>query len=180
MKVLTILGSPRKKGNTAVLLKEYTEGVKEKYEDVEVNHIHLDDLQIHGCRGCMACQMGKVDFCATKDDMINLYNVVLDSDVLVFATSIYTFSMTAQMKAFIDRLFAVGANLHGKKVVSLAVFGDTGYKTSGVENHINVMEQMCDYASMELHSSFVVSSGVMPVSENEEAIEKVRKIALDL
>ena len=179
MKILTVLGSPRKKGNTAALLDQYVKGVKDNYPEAELNHLHLEDKSVRGCKGCWSCQSGKVENCVIKDDMIAMYDHILEADLIVLATPIYTFSMTAQMKAFADRLFAVAGKLRGKKVVTLTVYGDTNIESSGARNHLNVIESLCNYTGMRYQGNYEASSGYMPVSSNQKVLDEVYTLGLN-
>lgn len=98
-KILGIVGSPRKKGNTSILVAEILEGAKEL--GAQVDTIFLDDYKIKECTGCLACWKGKK--CPRNDDMLNLYPKIIESDAFVFGTPVYWYGPTALMKAFIDR-----------------------------------------------------------------------------
>ena len=105
MKILTILGSPKKHGNTATVLKQFEDLISPIHQ---VERINLTDYTIHGCLGCNVCQ-GKIDEpgCVQKDDAIALINRILTADVMVYATPLYAWSFSAQMKAFIDRQYCL-------------------------------------------------------------------------
>lgn len=102
-KVCVISTSLRKDGNSDLLAKEFYKGAKDSGHDVEM--ISLIDKTIHFCKGCLACQTtGK---CAIKDDANVIENIVLKSDVVVFATPIYYYEMSGQMKTLLDRMNAM-------------------------------------------------------------------------
>lgn len=98
-KILGIIGSPRKKGNTDILVNKILDGAKE--EGAVVENLFLNDLNIKECDGCHACW--KTDICCKKDDMNNIYPKIIESDVIVFGTPVYWYGPSALMKMFIDR-----------------------------------------------------------------------------
>lgn len=99
-KVLVLCASPRVMGNTEILAKEFVRGAEDAGNDVE--YVRLADQKIDFCIGCRAC--AESEECFQRDDMDKLSKLVLGADVLVFATPVYFYTMSAQMKVFIDRL----------------------------------------------------------------------------
>lgn len=180
MKILVLLSSPRKNANTSALVSSYINGVKSNNQNYDIETIRLEDNDINGCRGCFACQKGKIDTCVTSDDMISIYNKILIADVIVLATPIYTFAMTAQMKAMMDRLFAISNRLVGKKVVTLSVYGDTNRETSGVKNHLTIVKSLCEYTGMKHIANYDTSSAFIPVKDNNSIKKEVFDMGISL
>ncbi len=131
MKVLGVVGSRRKKGNTAALVQEALKAMEA--EGIETELIYLGDYDIKGCRGCEGC---KDTFkCVIKDDMQKLYPLILESDAVVLGSPTYFYNVSADMKAFLDRCYSfevfseddrsvwMGINeaLGGKYAVAIAV-----------------------------------------------------------
>ncbi|MBU0653054.1 MAG: flavodoxin family protein, partial [Proteobacteria bacterium] len=104
-KVLVLLGSPRKKGNSAILADRIAKGAKAAGAKVET--IFLHGLKIAPCKSCYACQKKKSKGCAIKDAMQDLYPKLLAADAWVIASPVYWFTMSAQTKLFMDRCFAL-------------------------------------------------------------------------
>jgi len=103
MKVLILMGSPRKNGNTAALITPFCEELKRGGAEVET--ICLYDQDIRPCVACRACQTDWTGFgCIQTDDVPQLFDRVLHCDLLVLATPIYTWYCTPPMKALLDRL----------------------------------------------------------------------------
>lgn len=150
MKVLSILGSPRKHGNTSTLLNKYLKGLKSNEKILDIKEVHLEGLTIKGCKGCNACQNNKVDFCISDDDMTAIYRDILRSDIIILASPIYFFSVTAQLKTAIDRFYAIGHRLQGKKIVFLSTYGASKLEESGVSNAVNMLEMTAAFAGLEL------------------------------
>jgi multimeric flavodoxin WrbA len=103
MKAIGIIGSPRKKGNTALLVGEALRGLKES--GMETREYFLNEMNIRGCQGCWACK--KPDYvCIQKDDMAVLYEEIRSADAVVLGSPVYMCQMTGQTKLFVDRLYA--------------------------------------------------------------------------
>ena len=122
-RILILNGSPRKNGATAGLIKAFTEGAAS--EGNEVEEIYLYDLNINDCIGCEACQRrGKTDIpnpCVQQDDMTHVYEAFRRSDVIVFASPIYFWTITGKLKTVTDRLFAM-----------IGALGMDGYRRASV------------------------------------------------
>lgn len=106
--VLIISSSPRKNGNSELLCKEFYEGAAESGHHAEI--VRLAEKQIGYCKGCYVCR--KKGKCVQDDDMMELLEKIKRADVLVLATPVYFYSMCAQLKTFIDRLFYVYRQVH--------------------------------------------------------------------
>ena len=144
MKILLMLGSPKKNGNTARLLGCVEKGLQKRGVDYE--SIHLQGLNISGCLGCNKCKQGE-NPCVIKDDMTNLSKKVLDSDVIVLATPVYFWNMTAQMKLFNDRLYGISLFFPGKKIAIISTAGGDAF--DGMDLIVSAVERMCNYSDIE-------------------------------
>jgi multimeric flavodoxin WrbA len=98
-KILGIVGSPRRNGNTHLLVSRLLEGARESGAETET--ILLGDLRIRECDGCHACWHNHP--CSKNDDMNTLYSKIMESDGIVFGTPVYWYGPTALMKALVDR-----------------------------------------------------------------------------
>jgi multimeric flavodoxin WrbA len=105
MKVFGIYGSPRKGGNTDQLLDKALEGARAA--GAEVNTVYVRDLQMCGCIECGGCD--KTGKCVVEDDMQRVYPLLEEADVIFLASPIFFYSVTAQVKALIDRVQAMWA-----------------------------------------------------------------------
>ena len=99
-KIVIISSSPRKNGNSETLTKEFAKGAADAGNQVEF--IALRDLKYEFCRGCLYCQSH--DRCVISDSVNGLLEKVQNADVLVFATPVYYYSVSGQLKTFLDRL----------------------------------------------------------------------------
>ena len=110
-KVLTLEGSPRPHGNSSILSDECARGAEEAGCSVE--KVLVARKKLSGCLGCNACYRNG-GTCMQRDDMGELRAKMLEADVIVLASPIYFYSMTAQMKTLIDRTYAFYQQLAGK------------------------------------------------------------------
>jgi multimeric flavodoxin WrbA/putative sterol carrier protein len=103
VKILAIQGSPRPKvSNTEILLREFLKGAQSQGAETET--IYLKDKDIHSCVGCYTCWAKTPGVCVFKDDMPQLLEKVRHCDIIVYATPLYNYNMTALLKAFQERL----------------------------------------------------------------------------
>lgn len=101
--VLIISSTLRQKGNSEVLAQEFLKGAKEAGNNVEF--ISLRDKEIKFCKGCLACQ--KLGHCVMKDDTNPIVEKMENADVIVFASPIYYYEMSGQLKTLLDRANAL-------------------------------------------------------------------------
>ena len=103
-KVLVLMSSARKGGNTDRLTDEFIRGAQDAGHDVE--KVMVARLNIKGCLGCRACRV-KNNECVQKDDMTALYEKLMAADAVVFASPVFFYNVNAQMKLLWDRTFAI-------------------------------------------------------------------------
>ena len=108
MKVFGIMGSPRRKSNTEILLDKALEGAREA--GAEVEKVLVSKLKISPCLEIYACL--KDGNCAIKDDMQLLYKKLLEADHVIFASPMFFYGITSQAKAIIDRCQALWVRRH--------------------------------------------------------------------
>ena len=126
MHTLIILGSPRKKGNSEVLAQAVVEGLERVGASAEL--IRLNTLAIRPCQGCGGCD--KTGECVIKDDMTDLYARVDGADRVILATPIYFYTVSAQLKTFMDRMQARWARKYNLKQEFRKGEGRKGYLLS--------------------------------------------------
>ena len=138
MKLLILFASPRPRGNTAQLLDKITE----RFDDsVEITRFDLYDMDLKSCIACRRCQKVTDGFhCVHNDDMQEIFDAALESDLILFATPIYSFYCTPPMKIVMDRLVygmckyygeTMGPSLWaGKSIALLSTFGYPEEKAS--------------------------------------------------
>ncbi|MBA7688575.1 putative NAD(P)H-dependent FMN-containing oxidoreductase YwqN [subsurface metagenome] len=106
-KVIIVLGSPRKNGNSSTLAQKASEGIKSM--GVEFESFYLHEMDIKPCTACDTCQKAIDKYCITYDDMQILYPKILEAYALLIASPIYWFTVSAQTKLFMDRCYAFRA-----------------------------------------------------------------------
>jgi len=154
-RVLGIVGSPRKNGNTHVLVRQILNGARR--EGAETEELFLSDLEIKECDGCHTCWVGKR--CPRKDDMEEVYPKIVESNVLVFGTPVYWYGPTGLMKTFIDRFvyFNCPANrkkIAGKRSVLAVPFEEDSPETASLL--VAMFEKCFEYLEVDFAGSFLV------------------------
>ena len=105
MKIITILGSPRIKGNTSKVLSMFEDNVGKKHE---IERINITRYTVGGCLGCYTCKEKKDEpGCVQKDDALIIFEKMIQADAIVYASPLYCWSFTSQMKPLIDRHFCL-------------------------------------------------------------------------
>ena len=118
MNILILSGSPRKGGNTELLAEAFAKGATAQHH---VEMVSVRDYKVNPCLGCNACF--KTDgICAQKDDMPMVYEKMRQADMLVIASPVYFYGISAQLKAVIDRFHnPIRDSFHIKKMALLLV-----------------------------------------------------------
>ncbi len=120
-KVLILAGSPRKGGNSDTLCVAFQKGAQEAGHEVEI--IRVADKNIHYCIGCGTCH--KTGKCVFQDDVPAILEKMVAADVLVLATPVYFYSMSAQLKTLIDRTVPRYTEITNKEVYFIIAAADT-------------------------------------------------------
>ena len=124
MKVLGLFGSPRRGGNTEILLEEALKGAEK--EGAEIERLYLSDLDITPCTECHGCD--ETGSCVILDDMQKIYPKLLEADVIILASPIFFYGVTAWAKILIDRSQALWAK---KYLVNDPSMGKRGKRRKG-------------------------------------------------
>ena len=114
MKIVILMGSPNTKGSTSILVDAFRRGAEENGHVAEV--IDICHANIHPCTGCVAC--GYEGPCVQCDDTQAIREKLLASDMIVFATPLYYYGMSAQMKTVVDRFCAYNSSLNSRHLKS--------------------------------------------------------------
>jgi multimeric flavodoxin WrbA len=161
-KVVILAGSPHLNGTTAALVEHLLYGAQAVGHKVE--RFNVATMKIGSCKACMACHNPEGDGkCVQKDDMAKIGPAIVAADVVVFATPLYYFDMTSQLKATIDRFFSYDNNLKKpKEVYLLLACGGPDPKT--LQPVVSVFETMCAYLGWTIKGK-VLASGCMDPGE---------------
>jgi multimeric flavodoxin WrbA len=167
--VLGIVGSPRRGGNTEILVDEVLAGAEEGGAFIE--KIILNDLKIKPCQACNSCY--KTGNCAQDDDMANLLIRMEKSQIWVLGTPIYWWGPTAQFKTFLDRWYhPKHQNFTNKRVILVIPLG--GELEQYARHAIGMFEDIFKYLSIELYEK-VIAPGFNKrgeVRNNSEILKK--------
>ena len=175
--VLIISSSPRKGGNSETLAAAFAKGAQDAGNHVET--IRLREKQIGFCKGCFACL--KLGHCVIKDDAVEIAAKMHDADVLVFATPVYYYSVSGQLKTMLDRsnpLF--DSDYAFTKVYLLAAATENEPET--VEGAVKAVQGWVDcFERCELAGT-VFAGGVTDVGEiaGHPALEKAYQMGKEL
>jgi multimeric flavodoxin WrbA len=105
MRIMTILGSPRRQGNTAKVLSWIEE--QAQTDGHELDRANILDYNVAGCRECLACKKGTLELCSIDDDANALFRRMVASDLVLLAAPIFCWGFPAQIKCLIDRTFCM-------------------------------------------------------------------------
>lgn len=114
MKIILLMGSPNRGGSTRILADSFAKGAEEAGHSCEI--IEVCRADVHPCLGCVRC--GYEGPCVQKDDVELIRQKLLRADMVVFATPLYYYGMTAQLKAVIDRFCAYNSSLNSRHLKS--------------------------------------------------------------
>lgn len=188
MKVLILQGSPRLNGNTEELLKPLIEELEAVGHETE--QIGLYGLDIKGCIACRTCQKDWTKFgCVLHDDGQMIFERVMEADLLIFATPIYSFYCTAPMKALLDRLVYVMNKFYGEEKgpslwegKKMALVMTCGYSPDkGTDLFVAGMERYAKHSHMKYLGSHAARHlGYKTVFMDEEKEQGARNFAKEL
>jgi len=128
MKILGVVGSPRREGNTSTLLQEALKPFKKN--SIETKLVFLSDYNIRDCNGCESCK--ETYKCVINDDMQKLYPDILESDAIILGSPTYFYNVSADIKAFIDRCYCFEIFDKDDRSVWMGLNEATGIKYAAV------------------------------------------------
>ena len=159
--ILILNGSPKKSGNTAKLISWFGEGARSKGARVEIIRADFLKYKVSGCTSCRTCQKIKEYVCVIKDDAQPVLRKMAKADVIVFASPLYFYGPSAQLKVIIDRMFSLykwdnatdtfESPMRGKTMVLLL----SAYEDVGLKNVEKMFRIIADYSDMKFLSLLV-------------------------
>ena len=185
MKACILMGSPRKNGNTQAILEPFMAELAAR--GVEQDSFRLYGQKIEPCIACRVCQKDWTVFgCRFRDDVQPIFDAILASDLIVFATPIYSWFCTAPMKALLDRLVygmnkyygdEPGPSLWAGKAVALVV--TCGYKPErGADLLEEGMKRYCKHSKLRYLGTLAERDlGYKSVFMSEDKAERAREFA---
>ena len=171
MKILVLTGSPNKCGTSNTLVAAFKKGAEESGHSVEIFDCAKEN--IHPCLGCGACHMHSD--CVQKDEGNNLVAKVLGCDVVVFATPVYYFGMSAQLKMAIDRFYCHNGAITRKNLKSILIATAWNSDVEVMSALVKHFDKIFDYLHMQKIGQLLgVDSGLvqnMPKSHIKNAYD---------
>ena len=138
MDITVLMGSPNRRGSTAMLVDAFRRGAEEAGHTVRVTEVCRAD--VHPCTGCVAC--GYEGTCVQRDDMQDIRAALLSSDMVVFATPLYYYGMTAQLKTVIDRFCSFNSSLtarHLRSALLAVAWNDDDWTFDALRAHYGTL-----------------------------------------
>lgn len=170
MKIAVLNGSPQK-GNTAAMVSAFKEGAEAAGHEVEV--LHVGKMKIAGCLGCMYCKGKGEGTCVQKDDMEKVMPAYLESDMIVYASPIYYFGMTAQITAAMQRVFCIGKPAKAAKAALLLSSGSPNVYDGAVATYKGI----CAYTGIQ-NAGIITAAG--EENGSEAKLNEIREFAKKL
>ncbi|TFF63520.1 MAG: flavodoxin family protein [Promethearchaeota archaeon] len=169
MKILGIMGSPRKNGNTHILISKILEGAQDSGASIEI--LLLGDLEIKECDGCHSCWKGNE--CSKLDDMNSIFPKIIDSDVLIFGTPVYWYGPTSLIKAFLDRFVYFNCAENREKIKEIIAILVIPFEEENLETArplVEMFEKSLNYLEIPLIEKFLVPG----VTKRGEVAQKIK------
>ena len=138
--ILGIIGSPRRMGNSEIMIKEISRNIAEPHE---LKLLRLSDFNIGSCRGCYSC-LFKEERCVQKDDFYTIADAMCEADAIILTAPTYFLGANASLKRFVDRSFALYAHndrLFDTPSVGICIAGipgKEGHGLLGIENFLKM------------------------------------------
>ena len=170
MKITILNGSPRKQ-NTSAMVEAFAQGAREAGHEVEI--LHVGQMKIAGCRGCGYCRTKGEGKCIQRDDMDKVIPAYEDCDMIVYASPVYFFGVTAQLQAAIQRVYCIHKPTKATKSALLLSSGapDTG------RSAVMMYQDMVGYMGIEDMGVFAFSGDE---NNNPAKLEEIKSFAKNL
>lgn len=174
MKIVIVNGSARK-GNTLAAIEAFSDGAKETNE-IEV--LQADKLKIDYCKGCDACECYKG--CIDKDDTNPTVDKLVSADMIVFATPVYWWGVSAQLKLVIDKCYCRGTQIKGKKI-GVIVPGGSPVEAIQYDLIKKQFECMSQYLSWDMvFFKPICASGKNDIKDDAELVKELTELGKTL
>jgi len=170
MKIAILNGSPRAV-NTAAMVNAFAEAAEAAGHEVEI--LHVGRMKIAGCLGCEYCHTKGDGKCIQQDDMAKVMPAYLESDMIVYASPVYYFGMSAQIMAAMQRVYCIGKPAKATKAALLLSSGSPNV----YEGAIGTYKQMLSYIGLEDMGIITAPGGADGI---EEKLPEIRELAASL
>jgi len=177
-KVIVLNGSPKKRGNTEAIVNWFSDGARSNGAAIEIVHTAFLSYKTNGCTSCRRCQTIKEYECVIKDAAQTVLRKMAKADVIVFATPLYFYGPSAQLKLIVDRMFSLykwdnttntfESPMKGKTMVLLL----SAYENVGLEIVEKSFALIAEYSGMKFKSLLVPNAGESGSIRKREDIRK--------
>lgn len=180
LKVVTFNGSPRKEGNTSILIRHIFDELEN--EGIATELVQVGGQQIRGCSACMKCYETRDQRCVFDDDIVNdCIGKMIDADGIIFGSPVYFLDVTDEMKALIDRSGVVSranGGLYRRKVATAAA----AVRRSGGNTTIDTILHFLLYSDMIVPGIPVIGIGreIGDVLKDEEGIARAKEVGKNM
>ena len=177
MNIIVLQGSPNREGSTRIMVDAFVDGASMAGPQVEI--VDVARLNIRPCTGCVKC--GYEGPCVQRDAMGELREKILASDMIVFATPLYYFGMSAQLKTIVDRFCSFNSSLSSKRMKSalLAVAWDSDDWTfEALTTHYRTLVRYLDFSNQGMVLGY--GCGTPSLTMNSSYVEQARELGRSL
>ena len=175
MKILMLLGSPRKAGTTAALAEEFRRGALAAGHQVEM--LRAAEMKVHPCLGCGACKQGEIPCVyAGQDEMDKLRGAVLEVDGLVLVSPLYYFGLSTQLKTVLDRFYGFNKLLRSQEKAAWLISAGADAEPQAMEALKSQFRLLCGYLGWQNRGEMLALSAAQP----EELTCAQKQMAFDL
>lgn len=173
MKAVLFNGSPRK-GNTCTALEALKKGMSH-IADLEIKEIKANDVRVSPCIACDTC--GSNGHCIADDDTNEIIDAVVEADVLIFASPVYWWGVTAQLKSIIDKFYSQAEKLHTKKKVGTIIIGEAEQEDPQYQLIPKQFACICDYLGWEaVFSATYTALNTDDLAKSESALKEIEEL----
>lgn len=183
MRVMTIMGSPRREGGTAAALRWVEDDLRAMGH--EVDRADVIDYAVAGCDDCRRCKEPGTDLCAHDDGANGLFRRMIAADAVIMATPLYCWSFPAQLKALVDRMHCMTEGLTGRpdhrsllegKTLAMLMTAGGGHPKN-IELLVAGFENLCASQKARTVEPFVIAFAHDPAAMGDEARARARAFA---
>ena len=177
MDITAIYSSPRKTGNSSVMVNKFLE----KFQNDKIEKFYLTDMEISGCKACYACKSDALNRCTLNDDMKEVYSAIEMSKLIVIGSPLYWWNISSYLKVVVDRLYPyVGTNKLDGKLLVLMVSGYSTIPNSGYDLIDNAFKEICAYLNLRYCIYVASADDERLVSKNADVLNEIHCMSLEL
>lgn len=178
MKVMTLLGSPRKNGNTAQVLSLVETTLKEAGHTVD--RYWISSYAVAGCQECNQCKTGNVELCSVYDDGIMLLTKIIEADMVILAAPVFCWGFPGPMKTLLDRMYCLAdaestSRIKGKPIALIVTAG--GPEKDNADLLVKAYESMTAYMGAVTAGALVIPNCHGPESIDAAVQERAKAFA---